>query len=262
MKSVVITGSTSGIGLGLADSFLSLGCSITVSGRFHVNLGKAIAQLADKHSRDRIFTHACDVIQYDMVQALWDAAISRFGRIDIWINNAGIAHPETDIGDYTPEQIQEIIATNIIGTFYGSEVALKGMRKQGFGSIYNMEGLGSSGTIVRGMALYGTTKSAVTYLTRSLAKEVRGTSIIIGGLRPGMVATELITKQYDGYPEEWQRAKRIFNILSDKVETVTPWMAKKILHNKKNGVTISWLTRPKVFARFITAPFHTRTIFE
>jgi NAD(P)-dependent dehydrogenase (short-subunit alcohol dehydrogenase family) len=262
MKSVVITGSTSGIGLGLADSFLSLGCRVTVSGRFHVNLEKAIEQLANKHSRDRIFTHACDVTQYDMVQALWDAAIARFGEIDIWINNAGIAHPETDIGDYTPEQIQEVIAANITGVFYGSAVSLKGMRKQGSGSIYNMEGLGSSGTIIRGMALYGTTKSAVTYLTRSLAKEVRGTYIIIGGLRPGMVATGLITRQYDGYPEEWQRAKRIFNILSDRVETVTPWMAKKILSNKKNGVTISWLTRSKVFARFIMAPFHTRTIFE
>ena len=262
MKNVVITGSTSGIGLGLADSFLSLGCSVMISGRFHVNLDKAAEQLAQKHSPKRIFAHLCDVTLYDRVQALWDAAITQFGRVDIWINNAGIAHPETDIGDYTPEQIQEVIAANITGVLYGSSVALKGMRKQGFGSIYNMEGLGSSGTIIRGMALYGTTKSAVAYLTRAMAKEVRGTSITIGGLRPGMVATGLISKQYDGYPEEWQRAKRIFNILSDRVETVTPWLAKKILSNKKNGVTISWLTRPKVFVRFLTAPFHTRTIFE
>ena len=262
MKAIVITGSTSGIGLGLADAFLSLGCSVAVSGRFRANLEKTADYLSHKHRPDKIFIYPCDVTDYDRVRELWDAAAGRFGRIDIWINNAGIAHPEIDIGDYSPEQVQEVVATNITGTFYGSAVALRGMREQGFGSIYNMEGLGSSGTIIRGMALYGMTKSAITYLTRAMAKEARGTPIIVGGLRPGMVATGLITRQYEGHPEEWERVKRIFNILSDRVETVTPWLAKKIINNRKNGVTISWLTRPRVFTRFLLAPFHTRRVFD
>jgi short-subunit dehydrogenase len=125
-----------------------------------------------------------------------------------------------------------------------------------------MEGLGSSGPIIKGMALYGASKSALSYLTKSMAKETEGTPILVGGLRPGMVNTKLITEQYDGNPEEWKRNKRIFNILADRVETVTPWLARKILDNKKNGVNIVWLTRFKVLRRFLTAAFHKRKVFD
>ena len=262
MKSIVITGSTSGIGFGLADSFLSLGCSVTISGRSQTNLEKAYRLLATKHEHSCLLGCSCDVTYYDQLQALWDAAKAQFDKVDIWINNAGVGHPETQIWTFTPNQINEIIATNLTGAIFGSVVALKGMREQGFGSIYNMEGLGSSGPIIRGLALYGTSKSALSYFTKSMAKETEGTPILVGGLRPGMVATKLITEQYDGHPEEWERSKRIFNILSDRVETVTPWLAEKVLSNTRNGVNIVWLTKSKVLRRFLTAPFHKRKIFD
>ncbi len=60
---------------------------------------------------------------------------------------------------------------------------------------------------------------------------------------------------------KWERVKRIFNILSDRVETVTPWLARKILSNTKNGVTIAWLTKSKLLGRFLSAPFHKRSVF-
>jgi len=262
MKSIVITGSTSGIGFGLADSFLSLGCSITVSGRSQANLDKAYNLLAGKYETCLLLACSCDVTEYDQVQALWDTAKARFRNVDIWINNSGVGHPETEIWSYSPDLIKEVVNTNVIGAIYGSVVALKGMIGQGFGSIYNMEGLGSSGPIIRGLALYGTTKSALSYLTRSMAKETQGTPILVGALRPGMVATKLITEQYDGHPEEWERSKRIFNILADRVETVTPWLAKKVLTNNKNGANIIWLTKFKILKCFITAPFSKRKIFE
>ena len=188
--------------------------------------------------------------------------MERFGRIDIWINNAGLAHPETDIFDYAPENIKAVVDTNIIGAMHGAIVALKGMRGQGYGSLYNLEGLGSDGRVIKGMTLYGTTKSALSYLTKAMAKETEGTPIIVGGIRPGMVATKLITGQYEGHPEKWERVKGIFNILTDRVETVTPWLAEKILSNKKNGKIISWLNRRKLVGRFLTAPFHKRNVFD
>jgi NAD(P)-dependent dehydrogenase (short-subunit alcohol dehydrogenase family) len=262
MKTIVITGSTSGIGLGLAESFLSLGCTVTISGRSRPNLDSAYRTLAKKYGESRILAHLCDVKSYDQVVGLWDAAKEKFSRIDIWINNAGAGHPETMIWDYSPDIIDRIVATNIIGALYGVKVALKGMLQQGFGSVYNMEGLGSSGPVIKGLALYAATKSALAYLTTAAAKEVKGTPVIVGGLRPGMVATKLITDQYAGHPEEWQRSERIFNILSDRVETVTPWLAKTVLANKKNGVRISWLTRSKVMMRFLVSLFHKRQIFS
>jgi NAD(P)-dependent dehydrogenase (short-subunit alcohol dehydrogenase family) len=262
MKSIVITGSTSGIGLGLADSFLSLDCSVTISGHSKANLDKAHALLAAKYGHSRLLANICDVTAYNQVQALWDAAKVKFGKTDIWINNAGVGHPEINIWDYSPDLINRVVNTNIIGAIYGSVVALKGMLEQGFGGIYNMEGLGSSGPIIRGVALYGISKSALSYLTKTMVKETQGTPILVGGLRPGMVATKLITEQYEGYPEEWERSKRIFNILSDLVETISPWMAKKVLSNRKNGANIVWLTRFKIMGRFITAPLNKRKIFE
>ena len=262
MKSIVITGSTSGIGLGLADSFLSLNCSVTISGRSQGNLENTYNLLANKYGHSHLFAYPCDVTQYDQVQALWNSAKAHFGSIDIWINNAGVGHPETEVWNFSPDKIEEVINTNLTGAIYGSVVALNGMLEQGFGGIYNMEGLGSSGPIIRGLTLYGTSKSALAYLTKSMAKETQGTPILVGGLRPGMVATKLITEQYDGHPEEWERSKRIFNILSDRVETVTPWLARKVLNNNKNGANIVWLTRFKVLRRFLTVPFHKRKIFD
>jgi NAD(P)-dependent dehydrogenase (short-subunit alcohol dehydrogenase family) len=262
MKSIVITGSTSGIGLGLADAFLTRSCTITISGHSQINLDKAYKLLADKYEESRILAYYCDVSHYNEVEGLWNTAKARFGSIDIWINNAGAGHPQTYVWDYSPETVDKVVAANVTGAIYGLNVALKGMMQQGFGSIYNMEGLGSSGPVIKGLALYAATKSALAYLTTAAAKEVEGTAIIVGGLRPGMVATKLITAQYKGHPEEWKRAERIFNILSDRVETVTPWLVDKILYNKKNGVRIQWLSRSKVMMRFLESLFHKRTVFD
>ncbi|HXZ95135.1 MAG TPA: SDR family oxidoreductase [Dehalococcoidia bacterium] len=262
MKSIVITGSTSGIGLGLADAFLARDCAITIGGHSRTNLDKAYGILAAKHDVSRILAYLCDVSHYDEVQGLWNAAVERFGHIDIWINNAGAGHPQTPIWNYSHETIDKLVATNVTGALYGLNVASKGMMQQGFGSIYNMEGLGSSSRVIKGLALYSATKSALASLTTAAAKEVEGTPILVGGLRPGMVATKLITDQYEGHPEEWKRVERIFNILSDRVETVTPWLADKILSNNKNGIRIQWLSRSKVILRFLLSPFHKRTIFD
>ena len=65
-----------------------------------------------------------------------------------------------------------------------------------------------------------------------------------------------------GILKNGERSKRIFNILSDRVETVTPWLAQKVLSNNKNGVNIVWLTRFKILKRFLIAPFYTRKIFD
>ena len=261
LTTIVITGSTRGIGYGLADSFLALGCSVTISGRAAANVEQIVEKLSSKHETARVFGHPCDVTQLEQVQALWDAAKARFGKIDIWINNAGISHPQTDFCDYAPEQIKAVVDTNLVGPMNGARIALKVMLEQGHGSLYNMEGLGSDGRRVAGMTLYGCTKYGLSYLTDALVEETKGTPVLVGALQPGMVATDLLTQQYKDRPEQWERDKRIFNILSDRVETVTPWLARRVLANRKTGVRIKWLTRAKLMGRFLTAPFHKRDVF-
>ena len=87
----------------------------------------------------------CDVTDYEQVQALWDAAVARFGQVDIWINNAGIANTLTPFWELPPSLMQSVVQTNILGSMYGTSVALRGMLKQGYGALYNMEGFGSRG---------------------------------------------------------------------------------------------------------------------
>ena len=262
MKSVVITGSTRGIGYGLAESFLALGCAVTVSGRSSASVEKAVTQLSSTYQPDRIVGHPCDVTEIDQVQGLWDKAHGQFGTVDIWVNNAGISHPQSDFWTQSSEEFMAVVETNIVGTMHGARVAIQGMVEQGFGSLYNMEGLGSDNRKVKGLTLYGSTKRSVRYLTEALAEEVKGTEVIVGAFSPGMVITDLLTGRAEEGAEEWEEAKRIFNILADRVETVTPWLAQKALRNRKNGVRFAWLTPGKVMTRFITAPFTKRDLFK
>ena len=262
MKTIVITGSTRGIGYGMATAFLEMGCAVVISGRQQAVVDQAVSALADRFGAEKVFGTACDVRKLDQVQGLWDAAAAHFGRIDIWINNAGLAHPLTDFEDFKPETIQAVLDTNIAGMMYGSITALKGLRDQGGGAIYNMLGLGSTGRQVQRMALYGASKSAVAYLNRALAAETRGQPVLVGALLPGMVVTDLLTQQRSSDPQEWERARRIFNILADRVETVAPWLARQVLENTRHGAVISWMNPWMIGWRFLTAPFTHRQVID
>lgn len=260
MHNIVITGGTRGIGFGLAEAFLSLGCTVTISGRSKETVNQAIGALAKKHGADRVLGVISDVTEYNQVQVLWNTAHARFGRIHIWINNAGLSHPQLDFRQLPAQTIAEVVRTNILGAMNGCRVALHGMLQQGQGFIYNMEGFGSNGRKLRGLALYGCSKYALAYLTDSLVMETRHTKVRMGAIRPGMVVTDLLTGDRTGDPKQWERSRHIFNILADTVETVTPWIAQKVLANERHGARIIWLTGRKAAWRFATARLRKRTV--
>jgi len=87
--------------------------------------------------------------------------------------------------------------------------------------------------------------------------------VIIGALSPGMVLTDFILSRYEGKdPSEWESARKVFNVLADKVESVTPFLVERILQNEKNGARIMWLTAPKILWRFMTAGISKRDLFK
>ncbi len=261
MKTIVITGSTRGIGYGLADEFLARGCQVVVNGRSPASVEKAIATLSQKYGPDRVVGQPGDVTRLEDHQALWDTAVARFAQVDIWINNAGIGHPMRMVWELPEELINQVIDIDLKGLIFGAQVAIRGMMAQGFGHVYNMEGFGSDGRTRPGLSLYGSTKSAVRFLSRSLTKETANTPVKVSTLSPGMVITEFITGQYKDDPQGLEDAKQIFNTLADKVETVTPWLAEKVLANDKSGAHINWLTNAKIIQRFATARFTKRDLF-
>jgi NAD(P)-dependent dehydrogenase (short-subunit alcohol dehydrogenase family) len=263
MKTVVITGSTRGLGRGLADAFLGLGCAVVVNGRQLADVEQTVRALAQIHDPGRISGYSADVRAYEQLQALWGAAQERFGGVDIWINNAGISHTLDEFWKLEPQVIDTVVETNLTGTMYGSLVALRGMLEQGFGALYNMEGLGSrDGRKIPGLSLYGTSKAGLSYFTQALAQETAGTPVLVGALSPGMVLTDMLTGRAGRDAQEAARAARVFNILADRVETVAPWLAQRILENQRSGARIAWLTPGKVMGRFMAAPFRRRRVLD
>jgi short-subunit dehydrogenase len=119
-----------------------------------------------------------------------------------------------------------------------------------------MEGFGSNGMMREKMTLYGTTKSAISYFTRSLAMEAKNTNVKVGTLSPGMVATDFLRNSLD------EHNRKVYNILGDKVETVTKFLAAKVLENQVNDAKIQWLTKPKAMWRFVSSMWVKRDIFN
>jgi short-subunit dehydrogenase len=253
MKNVVITGSTRGIGFAMAMAFLQAGCHVTLSGRGELLAEAATEALAPFEGKYMYIP--CNVQEKAHLQNLWEASVGRWGEIDIWINNAGQNAPHMFAWETGEKYTENIIRTNIIGMIFGAQVAAEGMLKQGHGAIYSMEGLGSNNMIQVKTILYGTTKRALTYFMKGLAKELEGTGIIAGRLSPGMMLTDFITKDPDGDPSEVVedlRFKKVFNTLADKPETVAQFFVPRMLANTKNNVQITWLTNTKAAWRFMT----------
>ena len=260
-KSIVITGSTRGIGLEMALEFMKSGCNVTLSGRKQT-MPEETAYVLSEYSEQCTYIQ-CDVQKTDALQNLWDKSVQSWGHIDIWINNAGQNSPSKIIWDTDSKYVENVIATNLTGMIFGSQIAAKNMLEQKYGSIYSMEGLGSNNMIQVKTILYGTTKHALTYFMKGLAKELEGSGVTAGRLSPGMMLTDFITKTPEGNPSDIvtnDEFKKVFNILADKPETVAAFLVPKILSNKKNDAHIMWLTNLKAAYRFISAPFHKRKL--
>ena len=260
MKRVVITGSTRGIGYALADAFLDQGCRIIVNGRHQESVEQACVDLAMKYGSENLYGFPATVSDPQEMENLWTYAASSLGAVDIWINNAGLGHETKPPWEIPADMVKNMIDVNILGLIYGSQVAMRGMIKQGFGQIYNMEGYGSNGQIREGLSIYGTSKAAVHYFTQALIKSAEETSIVVGSLQPGMVITDLVLGRFED-PQELDKVKSIFNIIADTPENVAPWLAEQILTNNKNGVHIDYMPRSRLVGRFLKSPFSKRDLF-
>lgn len=260
---VVITGSTRGIGFGLAREFLRRGHDVAVSSRGAAAVEQAVAKLRAEFPQRKIVGRVCDVADYGQVQALWDAAAAALGRIDIWVNNAGRDGTKVPFFAIPPEDYVHTVNTNLIGLMHCNRVAIPAMYRQGSGMIWNMEGFGSNDMVRPAIAPYGTTKRALRYFTKALVAELGAKSKVqVGYLSPGMVVTDMLIPPPERRGEQWQKTKKLLNILADTVETVTPFLVEGMLRNHgRQGAAVRWLTAPKIQKRFLMAPFRKRDLF-
>ncbi len=262
---IVITGSTKGIGLGMAREFVQRGHNVLVSSRREEAVRAAVAELVAIRAGAAAGCPA-DVADPADARRLWEQAVSAFGSVDIWINNAGMTNRRASLPELPDEQIAMVVGTNLLGVLNCCKVAIGGMRSQGggqgHGKIFNMEGFGSDGLSQPGMSVYGATKYAVRYLTKALVKENQGTPLIIGYMSPGIVVTDLLTRDlYEPGSAEFNQRRRFLNILADRVETVAPFLVQGALDARKSGVAVRWMTPGQALPRLLKSLFVKRDLF-
>lgn len=267
MKTVVITGSARGFGLELAKVFKKNDFNVVLSDINEESLSKALETLENIKSNSKAIKIVCDVTKCGEVEGLWNDAKVAFGTVDIWINNAGVNQPDLPVYELTEGDIDFLLSVDLRGTIYGSKVAFRGMRLQGHGQIYNVEGYGSNDAIKTGLSIYGTAKRAVTYFTEALAKEsedVAGGRVRVCKLTPGIMITDFITSANGGKTkiELPEATKKIYNILGDYPSTIANYVVPRMIKNEKNNAKIAWLTNTRAFGKFIKACFVKRDFFK
>ena len=247
-KTVVITGGTRGIGLGMAKEFLSRGHNVVITGTSEESVARGLKDIGENSN---VIGVPCLVENTDSIEKVWDRAIERFSIVDVWINNAGAATSRNGLEELSYDEITRTIDTNLTGTILATRIVSSRMLKQGSGQIYMFEGFGSNGQLQKGISVYGSTKRALRYFTAAAANEFKDTPIVIGSISPGIVTTDLLLRSSKSSEKEWEKAKKVLNVLADRAEVVTPWLVDEVLKNNKNGAKIAWLTTIKVLGRLI-----------
>jgi 3-hydroxybutyrate dehydrogenase len=192
-RTVLVTGSTSGIGLGIATAFAAEGANLVLNG-----FGDAAAIERERAGLEQRFGiraiyDGADVSKWEPVEAMVARAVREFGSVDIVVNNAGIQYVAR-IEEFPLEKWDAIIATNLSAAFYGTRAALPEMRKRGWGRIINIASAhGLVGSVEK--AAYVAAKHGVVGLTKVAALENAGNGITVNAICPGWVKTPLVEKQ-------------------------------------------------------------------
>jgi len=233
-KVVVITGATRGFGYALAESALKEGAAVVISGRSEDALNQAITSL---ESPGKVKGQLCDVREEEQVYALARFTVQAFGKMDIWINNAGYSSAAGLMLETPPAQAIDMFLANNMGTLYGAQAALHFMSQRREGTLVNMYGNGSFLRPASPTGLYGATKAWVTSFTRSLAKEIKGSGVKLLGFSPGMMMTDMLTNPVvigERGKEMMKRYSFVLRFLGDDPRNAAQKLMETVARNKKD----------------------------
>ena len=190
-KTALVTGSTSGIGLGIALGLARAGANVVLNG-----FGDANAVIAEvEQFGGRVGHHPADVSDPAQIAEMFAYAEREFGGVDILVNNAGIQHVAT-VEEFPVERWDAIIAINLSSVFHSTRLALPGMCAKGWGRIVNIASVhGQVGSV--GKSAYVAAKHGVIGLTKVVGLETATSNVTCNAICPGWVLTPLVQKQID-----------------------------------------------------------------
>jgi 3-hydroxybutyrate dehydrogenase len=194
-KSAIVTGSTSGIGLGIARALAAQGCNVMLNGFGDgAQIEKLRAALAAEFKVTVLYSSA-DMSKPLEVAAMVDQVARRFGSVDVLVNNAGIQHV-APVEEFPVEKWDQILAINLSSAFHAIRIALPGMRARNWGRIINIAS--AHGLVASPFkSAYVAAKHGLVGLTRTVALETAGEGITCNAICPGYVLTPLVEKQIE-----------------------------------------------------------------
>lgn len=190
-KTALVTGSTSGIGLGIACRLAAQGANIVLNGFGDVAAAKGA--IAERGAR--LTYHDADMSKPAQIEAMMAHAVGEFGAIDILVNNAGIQHV-ANVEDFPVERWDAIIAINLSSAFHTTRLAVAAMKARQWGRVINIAS--THGLVASAQkSAYVTAKHGIVGFTKSVALETATTGVTVNAICPGWVLTPLVQKQVD-----------------------------------------------------------------
>jgi glucose 1-dehydrogenase len=242
-KVAVITGSTRGLGLGIAKAYAAEGAAVVIAGRTQATLDTALADL--KASGARVGGIVCDVADLKQVEALGAFAVETFGALDIWVNNAGLSAPYGPTALTPPDGFMKVINTNIIGLYNGSLVALRYLLPKHKGKLINLLGRGDTKG-VKFQNAYSASKTWVRTFTITLAEENKDSGLEVMAFNPGLVDTDMLrhVEAIQGYEQRVKPLENVIRLWANPPELPAQkavWLASNATDGK-NGLVFSLLS--------------------
>ncbi len=190
-RTAVVTGAAGGIGAAICRRLLDEGCNVV-----GVDLDRDAVSKIVPDGDDRLLAVAADVSTEDGCKSFVDQAATRFGRVDMLVNNAGVLGVRTRLADMEVADFDRVIAVNLRGTFLGARAAIRAMLAQGGGgAIVNTASIGALRPYPNSAA-YGTSKAAVAHLTRVAALEYAAAGVRVNAICPGFTDTAMLVESF------------------------------------------------------------------
>jgi NAD(P)-dependent dehydrogenase (short-subunit alcohol dehydrogenase family) len=262
-RTAIITGSSQGLGVAIAEHFLSQAANVVLCARNAGDLETQRQRLAATYGADRVWAQPADISIKGDVDALFDAAQSRFGRLSILVNNAGVHGPMGSIDTIDWDEWVRAIAINLTGTVYCARKAVTAFKPHRYGKILMLSGGGATSP-QPGISGYAASKAALVRFTETLALEVKDWNIDVNAVAPGALLTRLNDELVAAGPERIGAALHA-RMAKLKREGSTPLSLSAALCGYLAGSESDGLTGRLVSAPWDPWPFseeHKREIAE
>ena len=229
----VVTGTSRGIGAGLAVHFAGRG----------LRLGLCARSVPEPPPGATAVVAGVDVADAEAVEGFAESVVARFGRIDLWVNNAGVLDPIGPLADADAAALERHVATNVVGVLHGSATFARHVRSRpGTGSLVNMSS-GAAATPYRGWAAYCASKAAVEMMTRVVGLEEADAGLLAYAVAPGVVDTDMQALIRSTAEERFPDVAKFHRINDEGGFAPSSWVAACILERCLDPVT-RWLPEP------------------